>query len=90
MYCDSMNKLRTVLLAMQSSSAKRADLEAQLRNKLEMQLKQLQGGKETDKPEDILPREKVQQLETIVLRLQTEVAKVSINCQYSYWRTSCA
>lgn len=76
MYSASIDKLRLVLSAMQSSSAKRADLEQRLRGQLELRLQQLQQPKENLEVTGD-ERERVKLLEITVTALEANVVKVT-------------
>ena len=76
MYSASIDKLRLVLSAMQSSSAKRADLEQRLRGQLELRLQQLQQPTENAEVTGD-ERERVKLLEITVTALEADVVKVT-------------
>lgn len=81
MYSLSIEKLRSVLLAMQTSSAKRADLEQRLRGQLELRLQHLQSGRKEETQEgegEEWQRERIQELETTVVTLEADVVKVHV------------
>lgn len=83
MYSESIEKLRSVLLAMQGTSEKRERLEKRMRNQLERELKQLRGEKrgrgneEGDSGEGVEEwKQRVVEQEGSISTLEADVAKV--------------
>ena len=77
MYSASIDKLRSVLVAMQTTSSKRADLEQRLRGQLELRVQQLQQSTEEREKNDAAgDGERVSQLEIAVTALKADVVKV--------------
>ena len=77
MYSASIDKLRSVLVAMQTTSSKRADLEQRLRGQLELRVQQLQQStEERDKNDAAGEKKRVGQLEIAVTALEADVVKV--------------
>ena len=83
MYSESIEKLRSVLLAMQGTSEKRERLEKRMRNQLERELQQLRGEKqgrgseEGDGGEGVQEaRRRMMEQEGRITTLEADVAKV--------------
>ena len=84
MYSASIDKLRSVLVAMQTTSSKRADLEQRLRGQLELRVQQLQQStKEREKNDTTGEKQRVGQLEIAVATLEADVVKVLLLLFYA-------
>ena len=86
MYSESIEKLRSVIVAMQSTSERREILEKRMRSQLEKELKQLRGerregggGKEEEEGEGVERwRQRVVEQEGKIAALEADVAKVGV------------
>ena len=83
MYSESIEKLRSVIVAMQTTSERREQLEKRMRSQLEKELKQLRGerqegrGGEEEDGEGVEGwRQRVVEQEGKIAALEADVAKV--------------
>ena len=91
MYSESIEKLRSVIVAMQTTSERREQLEKRMRSQLEKELKQLRGerqegrGGEEEDGEGVEGwRQRVVEQEGKIAALEADVAKVG-GCESALW-----
>ena len=84
MYSESIEKLRSVIVAMQTTSERREQLEKRMRSQLEKELKQLrgerrEGGSGEEEGEGVEGwRQRVVEQEGKIAALEADVAKVGV------------
>ena len=92
MYSESIEKLRSVIVAMQTTSERREQLEKRMRSQLEKELKQLRGerreggGGEEEEGEGVEGwRQRVVEQEGKIAALEADVAKVGTGVVWRVW-----